>query len=59
ILGLEPRAAESAIKKKYRRLSVQFHPDKNLDPEAHKYFVKHIAKAYQALIDPVARENYE
>ena len=27
--------------------------------EAHKYFVEHIAKAYQALTDPVARENYE
>jgi hypothetical protein len=27
--------------------------------EAHKYFVEHIAKAYQALTDPIARENYE
>ncbi|KAJ7942834.1 DnaJ protein like [Quillaja saponaria] len=59
ILGLEPGALESEIKKKYRRLSVQFHPDKNPDPEAHKYFVEHIAKAYQALTDPIARENYE
>lgn len=59
ILGLEPGAAESEIKKKYRRLSIQYHPDKNPDPEAHKYFVEHIAKAYQALTDPVARENYE
>ncbi|CAJ1975709.1 unnamed protein product [Sphenostylis stenocarpa] len=59
ILGLEPGAAESEIKKKYRRLSIQFHPDKNPDPEAHKYFVEYIAKAYQALTDPIARENYE
>lgn len=59
ILGLEPGAVESEIKKKYRRLSIQYHPDKNPDPEAHKYFVEHIAKAYQALTDPVARENYE
>lgn len=28
ILGLAPRAAESAVKKKYRRLSIQYHPDK-------------------------------
>lgn len=26
---------------------------------AHKYFVESIAKAYQALTDPIARENYE
>ncbi|KAL2327529.1 hypothetical protein Fmac_020956 [Flemingia macrophylla] len=59
ILGLEPGAPESDIKKKYRRLSIQYHPDKNPDPEAHKYFVEYIAKAYQALTDPIARENYE
>ncbi|KAI4335150.1 hypothetical protein L6164_013823 [Bauhinia variegata] len=59
ILGLEPGAPESEIKKRYRRLSVQYHPDKNPDPEAHKHFVEFIAKAYQALTDPVARENYE
>lgn len=32
ILGLEPGALESEIKKKYRRLSIQYHPDKNPDP---------------------------
>ncbi|KAL9275066.1 DnaJ protein ERDJ2A-like protein [Drosera capensis] len=59
ILGLEPGASESQIKKAYRRLSVQYHPDKNPDPEANKYFVEYIAKAYQALTDPVSRENFE
>ncbi|KAL5213811.1 hypothetical protein ABZP36_002963 [Zizania latifolia] len=59
ILGLEPGALESDIKKSYRRLSIQYHPDKNPDPEAHKYFVEFISKAYQALTDPVSRENYE
>ena len=28
-------------------------------PEAHKYFVEYISKAYQALTDPISRENYE
>lgn len=28
-------------------------------PEAHKFFVEYISKAYQALTDPVSRENYE
>lgn len=27
--------------------------------EANKYFVEYISKAYQALTDPVSRENYE
>ncbi|XP_022736408.1 dnaJ protein ERDJ2A-like isoform X2 [Durio zibethinus] len=59
ILGLEPGASDSEIRKAYRRLSVQYHPDKNPDPEAHKYFVEYIAKAYQALTDPISRENFE
>lgn len=32
ILGLEPGALDSEIKKNYRRLSIQYHPDKNPDP---------------------------
>lgn len=58
ILGLDRDASEAEIKKAYRRLSVQYHPDKNPDPDANKYFVEFISKAYQALTDPVARENY-
>lgn len=58
ILGLESGATDAEIKKAYRRLSIQYHPDKNPDPEANKYFVEFISKAYQALTDPVARENY-
>ncbi|KAL0374924.1 UNVERIFIED_CONTAM: DnaJ protein ERDJ2 [Sesamum radiatum] len=59
ILGLEPGVSDSEIKKAYRRLSILYHPDKNPDPEAHKYFVDFISKAYQALTDPVSRENFE
>ncbi|XP_010537134.1 PREDICTED: dnaJ protein ERDJ2A [Tarenaya hassleriana] len=59
ILGLEPGVSDSEIKKAYRRLSIQYHPDKNPDPEAHKYFVEFISKAYQALTDPISRENFE
>lgn len=32
ILGLEHGATDSEIKKAYRRLSIQYHPDKNPDP---------------------------
>ncbi|KAL4378423.1 hypothetical protein GQ457_02G023660 [Hibiscus cannabinus] len=59
ILGLEAGASDSDIKKAYRRLSIQYHPDKNPDPEAHDYFVEYISKAYQALTDPVSRDNFE
>ncbi|MCO5572821.1 hypothetical protein L7F22_026580 [Adiantum nelumboides] len=58
ILGLESGATDAEIKKAYRKLSIQYHPDKNPDPEAHNFFVEYISKAYQALTDPVARENY-
>ncbi|KAK9724681.1 hypothetical protein RND81_05G091900 [Saponaria officinalis] len=59
ILGLQPGASDTEIKKAYRRLSVQYHPDKNPDPEANQYFVDFISKAYQALTDPISRENFE
>lgn len=59
ILGLEPGASDFDIKKAYRKLSVQYHPDKNPDPEAYTYFVEYISKAHQALTDPVSRENFE
>lgn len=59
ILGLESGASDSEIKKAYRRLSIQYHPDKNPDPEAHNYFVEYISKAYQALTDPISKENFE
>ncbi|CAN4117226.1 unnamed protein product [Withania somnifera] len=59
ILGLEHGASDTEIKKAYRRLSIQYHPDKNPDPEAHSYFVEFISKAYQALTDPISRENFE
>lgn len=58
ILGVNGAATPKQIKKAYRRLSVIHHPDKNRDdPEAGERFIK-ITKAYAALTDEVARENY-
>jgi translocation protein SEC63 len=59
ILELEKGATDKEVKRAYRQLSLKFHPDKNPDPEANKYFAEYITKAYQALSDPVARDNYE
>ena len=58
ILGIDGEASTSEIKKSYRKLSLKYHPDKNPgDKVAEEMFMK-IAKAYEALTDEVARENY-
>jgi hypothetical protein len=55
ILGIAAGATDREIKSAYRTLSRTHHPDKGGDSET---FQK-ISKAYEALTDPVARENWE
>uniref|UniRef100_A0A1I8A4C1 J domain-containing protein n=1 Tax=Steinernema glaseri TaxID=37863 RepID=A0A1I8A4C1_9BILA len=54
ILGLDREADVKEIKKAYRELSKQLHPDRGGDAEQ----FDNIAKAYQALTDDEARENW-
>lgn len=56
ILGIDPGATTKQIKSAYRQLSLIHHPDKNNGND--EMFVK-VAKAYEALTDETARENYE
>eukprot|EP00913_Durusdinium_trenchii_P020333 g19101.t1 len=54
ILDVAEDAEQSAIKSKYRRLSVQYHPDKGGDPKV----FNDIREAYEVLGDPEKRRQY-
>jgi len=56
ILGLSNSASQDEIKKTFRKLSLQFHPDKN--PNSLEKF-KEINEAYQTLGDPKKRSHYD
>ena len=59
ILGVERTATEAEIKKPYRTLAVQYHPDKNPnDPQAEERF-KECAEAYAVLSDAQKRAAYD
>ncbi|MER3457484.1 MAG: molecular chaperone DnaJ, partial [Chloroflexota bacterium] len=59
ILGVDRNATEKEIKKAYRRLARQYHPDMNPnDPQAEERF-KEINEAYEVLSDPEKRAKYD
>lgn len=47
------------IKKAYKKMSLKWHPDKNPNNPAAEAKFMMVAKAYEALTDPVAKENFE
>ncbi|WP_167142418.1 molecular chaperone DnaJ [Canibacter zhoujuaniae] len=57
-LGVGRDATEQEIKKAYRKLAMQLHPDRNPSPEAAEQF-KLVTHAYDVLSDPEARRNYD
>ena len=58
VLGVQKGATKEQIKDAYRKLALQFHPDRNKAPEAEARF-KEISEAYAVLSDDEKRRQYD
>ncbi len=58
ILGVNLNAHDADIKRAFRKLAIQYHPDKNPDPSAEVLF-KEINEAYEVLSDPQKKAGYD
>src|SRR5450759_1857514 len=58
VLGVERTADDAEIKRAFRKLAQQWHPDVNKEPKAQDRF-KEINEAYQVLSDPQRRQTYD
>src|SRR5918996_2558831 len=59
VLGVDRSASDGEVKKAFRKLARELHPDVNAhDPEAEEKF-KEAAEAYEVLSDPQRRETYD
>lgn len=59
ILGVPHDADEGAIKKRYRKLARDLHPDHNVGDEQAEQKFKEIGEAYAVLSDPAQRQEYD
>jgi molecular chaperone DnaJ len=58
VLGVRKNAPSDEIKDSYRKLAMQYHPDRNKSPEAEEKF-KEISEAYAVLSDDQKRRQYD
>jgi len=59
ILGVAPTASQQDIKKAYRRLALQHHPDRNPHDKLSEDTFKEITEAYGVLSNPHKRSQYD
>jgi molecular chaperone DnaJ len=59
LLGLDPQASTSDIKRAYRRLARRYHPGINPGDRAAEAMYQRIAEAYETLVDPERRRLYD
>ncbi|KAG9339273.1 hypothetical protein JZ751_023973, partial [Albula glossodonta] len=58
VLGVSKSSSQAEIKKVYKQLAKEWHPDKNKNPEAEDMFIK-ISKSYEILSNEEKRANYD
>uniref|UniRef100_A0A3Q0RZZ0 DnaJ homolog subfamily C member 16 n=1 Tax=Amphilophus citrinellus TaxID=61819 RepID=A0A3Q0RZZ0_AMPCI len=58
ILGVSRSASQTEIKRAYKRLAREWHPDKSKDPNAEDMFIK-ISKSYEILSNEERRSNFD
>lgn len=59
LLGVHRNASEADIKRAFRRLAVQYHPDKNPGDKVSEDKFKEVSHAYEVLSDPEKRAYYD
>jgi molecular chaperone DnaJ len=59
VLGVDRKASADEIKKAYRKLARQYHPDRNPDDESAEERFKEIQSAYDIVGDPDKRKQYD
>ena len=59
ILGISKSASDAEIKKAYKKMAMQYHPDRNKGDKKAEAKFKEINEAYQVLGDATKKKNYD